>query len=657
MRTYLLAAIFAVQSGIGLAAEPAHSLAEDAAAFGARESISSIDLSPSGNSLVFISPALGTDTVALSADVGGTAAKPFLHAGNQGEQLSWCTFVTDDRLICRYRGMGTYEGILAPYSRLIAVSRDGSKVEQLGQRPSFYDSGLRQFDASVLDWLPGQKAQVLLARNFVPEEGRSDTRIVRKAQGLGVDRIDVFSLRSTVVERPRPDVSDYFSDGQGNVRLLAVDETTNEGLLTGRVKYDYRTQGSSEWRELTAYAKQEDFIPLAIDADANALYVLKPLDGRRALYRIRLTETPSPELVASNPRVDVDDVVRLGRSKRVIGYTFAEDKRETVYFDPQIKALAAGLGRALPQLPIIRFDAISDDGNKFLIFAGSDSDPGRYYLFDKATKHLNELMLARPELENRKLAAVQTVQVDGPDGVKIPAYLTLPPSGVTKGLPAVVLPHGGPSARDEWGFDWLAQFLASRGYAVLQPNFRGSAGFGDHWLAENGFKSWKTSIGDVTASARWLAQQGYADASKLAVVGWSYGGYAALQSSITDPALFKAVVAIAPVTDLALVKEHAKDYTSSRMVAEFVGSGPHILQGSPLRRAAEVHVPVLLVHGTRDQNATVDQSDRMADALREHGTPVELLRFEGLDHQLQDSAARTQMLTRIAELLDRTIGH
>jgi len=266
-------------------------------------------------------------------------------------------------------------------------------------------------------------------------------------------------------------------------------------------------------------------------------------------------------------------------------------------------------------------------------------------------------MLVRPELENQKLANVRPVSVKSPDGVTIPAYLTVPPGKEAKNLPAVVLPHGGPSDRDEWGFDWLAQFLAAKGYAVLQPEYRGSAGFGDAWLLQNGFKSWRTSIGDITASAHWLADQGIADPKRLAIVGWSYGGYAALQAAATDPSLFKAVAAIAPVTDLALLKEEARDYVNWQIVADFVGSGPHVVEGSPLRHASAIRVPVLLVHGDMDQNVGVLQSEKMDAALRAAGTPVEFLRFKSLDHQLEDSAARTEMLTKIGQLLDRTIGH
>jgi dipeptidyl aminopeptidase/acylaminoacyl peptidase len=220
-----------------------------------------------------------------------------------------------------------------------------------------------------------------------------------------------------------------------------------------------------------------------------------------------------------------------------------------------------------------------------------------------------------------------------------------------------VLPHGGPSARDEWGFDWIAQFLASRGYAVIQPNYRGSSGYGDQFQNDNAYKNWQTAISDVNDSARYLVEQGIADGKRLAIVGWSYGGYAALQSAAVEPDLFRSVVAIAPVTDLALKKREAEGFTNSELVKEFVGSGDHVRNGSPLRNVAAIKAPVLLVHGSLDANVGIDHSLKMAAALKEAGKPVELLRYEGLDHYLEDSNARIEMLTRMGEALERSIGH
>jgi dipeptidyl aminopeptidase/acylaminoacyl peptidase len=396
---------------------------------------------------------------------------------------------------------------------------------------------------------------------------------------------------------------------------------------------------------------------LAIYESNNSLYALRKRNGRMALTKIVLGDAPVETLVAENPRVDIDDVVRSGDGQRVIGYTYAEDYRHVVYFDPEYRALSAALTRALPDHPIIDFRTASEDGNKLLLFAGTDKDPGRYYLFDKARKSLGEIMPVRPNLAGRGLAVVKPITFSVADGAAIPAYLTLPPGKEAKGLPAVVLPHGGPSSRDEWGFDWLSQFLAARGYAVIQPQYRGSGGFGDAWLAQNGFKGWRTAIGDITAAAHYLARQGIADPNRIAIVGWSYGGYAALRSAEIEPSLYKAVVAIAPVTDLSLLKAENEDSVGRNEVAKFIGGGVNMIEGSPLRQAAAIQSPVLLVHGDRDLNVGYAHSERMQAALQRSGKQSEFLSFEGLDHQLEDGTARASMLLKIGQLLDRTIGH
>jgi dienelactone hydrolase len=632
----------------------------EAALFGSRESATAVHLSPNGNLVSYIAPAANGGAVAFIANVQTGEAKPFLNSGKGPERLRWCAFVTDQRLVCRYTAIIDTDGMLLPFGRLIAVNTDGSDMKELGQKQSAYDADYRQWDGAIIDWLPGGGGSVLMQRSYIPEAGRGATRMARTKSGVGVDRVDTISLKVTAVEGARADAGYYLSDGLGHVRLLAIPGVQNgtyDQMLTGKTRYFYRTATSRDWKPLTDFVRDEDFEPLAVDATSDSLYALKPLNGRKALYRIKLDGSMSPELVASNPKVDIDDVIRSANGQRVIGYTYVLDKREVEYFDPEYKALAQSLGKAIPSLPLIDFEDASADGSKLLIFAGADNDPGRYFVFDKKAKNLAEIMLVRPELENHKLAKVQTVGVASPDGVTIPAYLTFPPGKEGKNLPAVVLPHGGPSSRDEWGFDWLAQYLASRGYAVLQPEYRGSAGFGDAWLVKNGFKSWRTSIGDITASAHWLVGQGIADPKRVAVVGWSYGGYAALQSAVTEPSLFKAVAAIAPVTDLSMLKQESAQYTNAQVVADFIGSGPHIAEGSPLRRAAEIKVPVLLVHGDMDINVRVFESEKMDAALRAEGAPVEFLRFKALDHQLEDSAARTEMLTRIGALLERTIGH
>ena len=637
------------------------SLADDAKAFGAREAVIEPDLSADGSSVVYATPGPGRKSVAVVGNLDTGKFTQMTTSDGNPDALRWCKFVSVSRSVCRISGLNNqlYSEVIG-YVRLLAINSDGSNPKQLGQRESFYDAYVRQFDASVVDWLQGTDNKVLLQRDYVPEEYKLGTRLVRQKNGLGVDIVDTSTLSADPVERPRDGASSYMSDGLGHVRLMTViDANSLTGSLTGQASYLYRTADSKDWKPLATVTdlNKPDFEPLAIDATINSLYALKKKDGRMALYAIRLDDSRAETLVAENPRVDIDDVVRLGDGQKVIGYTYSEDRSNTVYFDPEFKALAASLSKALPKSPIVDFADASRDGRKLLIFAGSDDDPGRYYVFDRDHKTLTPAMIARPELEGRALATMKPVTIPGSGGVSIPAYLTLPPGKEAKNLPAIVLPHGGPSARDYWGFDWLPQFLAARGYAVLQPEYRGSAGFGDAWLNENGFKNWRTSIGDITASTRWLAAQGIADPKRTAIVGWSYGGYAALQSAATEPSLYKAVIAIAPVTDLAMLKDDYRDFTIHDLVEREVGTGPHVAEGSPLRHAADIAAPVLLVHGTLDNNVRIAHSQKMDAALKSAGKESELITFDGLDHQLDDSDARTRMLTRIGELLERTIGH
>lgn len=638
------------------AADP--SLIADAKAFGARDAAFSVDLSPSGNRLALLIPGPGKVTALRVIDLSTIAVTNVIKSDGNPDSLQWCDFATDDQLICQFGGNVLSGGdTLLGFTRLMAISADGKTIKQLGQK-THADSALKQFDGAVLDWLPDQQGSILMARVYVPELAATGNYNRDTREGLGIDKVDLSNLKITHVEPPRAAAANYLTDGRGNVRLMQTEDTDHEGLLTGVEHFFYRDTASRDWKPLVDYDEksQSGVMPIAVDGTLNSAYVLKKVDGREALFTVKLDGSGATRQVAANPKVDIDSVVRIGRGQRVIGYTYADDRRHTVYFDPEFASLQNALSQALGD-PLVNFEGASADGSKLLIFASSDSDPGSFYVFDKATRHMDKVAALRPELEGRKLASVKTVLVPAADRVEIPAYLTLPPSGATRNLPAVVLPHGGPTARDEWGFDWLAQFLAARGYAVIQPNYRGSSGYGEDWEGKNGFRDWKTAISDITSSAHYLVNQGIADPTRLAIVGWSYGGYAALQSAGVEPGLYKAAVAIAPVTDLSLLKSEAKAYTNQNLVSDFVGAGSNAIDGSPVRHASDIKVPVLLFHGDLDLNVAIAQSERMDAALVKAGDKAELVKFPGLDHQLDDSDARNEMLTRIGEFLDAAIGH
>ena len=289
-------------------------------------------------------------------------------------------------------------------------------------------------------------------------------------------------------------------------------------MISGRRRFLYRPADGGGWKLLSEWDTYGDigFYPVAVDPVENVAYGYEELDGRDALYKVTLDATLKKTLVYAREDVDVDRLLTLGRRKKVVGLSFATQKRQAVYFDPELGKLAKSLARALPDAGMISFGGMSSDESKVIVGAWSDTNPGQYYLFDKVAGSISPLLAARPELDGYKLAQVKPVTVKAADGTDIPAYLTLPPESSGKGLPAIVMPHGGPSARDEWGFDWLAQFYANRGFAVLQPNYRGSAGYGDGWYQQNGFQSWKVAIGDVNDAGRWLVSEGIADPAQLA---------------------------------------------------------------------------------------------------------------------------------------------
>jgi dipeptidyl aminopeptidase/acylaminoacyl peptidase len=620
----------------------------DAAAFGAREMVSQASLSPDGKSVALVEPLLEAQASALFvAPLDGSAPpRPIFSAAGRPERLQGCGWVSNSRLICTVFLTVDNGAMRLAFRRLVAVGIDG-KAQEISPplaRTALDDS---QDGGQIVDWLAGdESASVLMTRRY-GEQFSTGNLLATTQRGLGVEQVNTSTLERRLVEPAREDVYAYISDQRGAIRIMALQAKTNTGFNKALLRYFYRLRGEKTWLPLGSYDDDNHtgVQVTAVDPDLNAAYGFEWINGHQAVTRISLDGSLKREVVVARSDVDVDSLARIGRQRRVVGASFATDRRETVTFDPALQTLSLALTKALPGQPSLSFVDASLDEKRLLFWSRSDIDAGQLYLFDKTTKQVGEVATARPQLSGYELSSTRPVTYNAADGTPIPAYLTLPAGG-GKAVGAIVMPHGGPAARDEGGFDWLAQFFAARGYAVLQPNFRGSAGYGEAWFEKNGFQSWRTAIGDVTDGGRWLLSEHIAPEGKLAIVGWSYGGYAALQSSVVTPDLFKAVVAIAPVTDLETLRGEFRNFTNYKIIDNFIGRGPHVTEGSPAQNAEKIRAPVLLFHGDQDINVGVGESRIMLSRLQGARKKADLVVFSGLDHGLDDAAARSALLER-----------
>lgn len=632
----------------------------DAKVFGARPAVLDISLSPSGSRIAYLTPADGSHEGLVIVDMKTGASKPLMIMRQDKAELAGCNWATDTQLICTVDYVIANVTDLVGFDRVFAIDAESGKATMMSDRPGFDALDIMQSGGRVvaLD-PPGHDGKIMMTRQWVPES-TTGTRTNSDREGLGVDLVDLASGNRTSVELPDPEAERYVADETGRVRLKVRHLRDQNGNLSGKRVYFYRSADSDRWIELSQTAddgnRSTGFYPVAIDSAANAAIGFMDRGGFDAAYKMTLAAGARPELLVGRDDVDVDSLIRVGRDRRVVGASYATEKRQVVYFDKDFEALAEQLHQALPAKPLISFVDQSADGSKLLLVASSDTDPGMVYLYDKAARKLEEVFPMRNGMSGKAMGAMKPITFAAADGTPIPGYLTLPPGSDGKNLPAIVMPHGGPGARDEWGFDWLVQFFAARGYAVLQPNYRGSTGYGSAWFGRNGFKAWRTAVGDVDDAGRWLVSQGIADPGKLAIVGWSYGGYAALQSQVLDPQLYKAVVAVAPVTDLQMIQTEAQGFTNAALVRRFVGEGPHIVEGSPARNVSSFVAPVLMFHGDLDQNVGITQSRIMAKRLTDAGKSAELVEFPGLEHSLEDSNVRARMLARIDEFLNASLN-
>jgi dipeptidyl aminopeptidase/acylaminoacyl peptidase len=453
----------------------------------------------------------------------------------------------------------------------------------------------------------------------------------------------------------RAPLTHYLTDRRGEARL-------GWGVIphTDKTVYDARDPRTGEWRRLfthEAFSSERIFYPLAICSDRpDCAYALASHEGRDAIWRLDLSGKQAPILEFSHSAVDIDGEPVLLNDGRLLGMRYDTDRPFLYYTDPQLAGISRSLKPVLPNAFVVITDA-TQDARWLVVRTTSDVDAGTYYLLDTQKGNLERIGTAYPALDPATLGRMQSISYPARDGTSIPGYLTVPTGLRAEHVPLIVMPHGGPIARDVWEYDSLRAFLISRGYAVLQMNFRGSSGYGDKWFSD-AHQDWGgLTYSDIVDGARWAIQQGIADPAHLCIVGWSFGGYAALLAATRNGDLFHCAVSIAGVSDLSLLEAEDSRFVGSEIERQQIGSDPEKLKAdSPRNHAADVHIPLLMIHGDSDAQANVEQSQAMDRALTHAGKAHQFILIPGADHQMSRESDRTTLLTAIESFLATNLG-
>jgi dipeptidyl aminopeptidase/acylaminoacyl peptidase len=472
-----------------------------------------------------------------------------------------------------------------------------------------------------------------------------------------------FYLRDTSAELYEVDMAD------GDIRRIArrASEGTDrdwvlgpDGAVTATLDF-YPKEGN--WRIRNGEGKE-------IAAGRNPLGGIGLISGGRTpgtiLYSRADESTGAdswfeiPQAGGESQEILADTAVRTGyvddRSRQLIGYQSDADKFDSIFFDPHRQKVMQGTRKAFPGLNVMLQDW-NDAFDRLIVSTDGPGDPGTWWEVDIKTGQATDLGMAYT-LRSADVGPMRMVAYKAQDGLAMSGVLTLPPGRDPKALPIVVLPHGGPASRDYPGFDWWAQAFASRGYAVFQPNFRGSTGFGAAF-EKAGHGEWgrkmQTDISDGVAE---LARQGIVDPKRACIVGASYGGYAALAGVTLQQGLYRCAVAVAGVSDLQAmyrsdVHQSGEDRTLIRSLKDEIGSGKDLKAVSPVNFADKADAPVLLIHGKDDTVVLYAQSMAMERALRRAGKPVEMITLAGEDHWLSRGATRLKMLEAAVAFVER----
>jgi dipeptidyl aminopeptidase/acylaminoacyl peptidase len=551
--------------------------------------------------------------------------------------IRWLRWAGPNRLLIGVRMTARYSGIEFPVTRIIAMDTSGNTawtVRMLNTGQGFIGDTVIHVDRDGRFVLVSSQPTV----DLYP----------------AVYRIDLATGASSQQQSPRDGVWTWFADSDGVVRL---------GIDYGRraIRLYYRSSPDGDLRRIDTIRYPED--DSVIDAvrfigSDRGIVVTNAVTGRFAVYGYDFANDTRGEAIFEHPTADVVSVI-TGRTGNVLGVSYEDDRPRIHWIDPDYRTLQATIDRALPG-KLNRILDSSADEQRLLLWSSAADDPGTYFIYDRPARRIEPFMSPYGELVDRPFASVRPISFRGRDGSGIPGYLTLPPGREARGLPLILMPHGGPFARDSWAFDPWVQFLASRGYAVLQVNFRGSTGYGRTYV-ERGHGQWGSGmIDDMEDGVDWLVGQQMVDARRVCILGASYGGYAALWAPIRKPERYRCAVSFAGLSDLsAMLRYDNRRFTATRYARDWrrqVRGGEEdadLGAISPLRQAARISVPLLIAHGERDTNVPPSQSRNLIRALGQRHVAVESVFYPEAGHGFSRPQDSVDFLRRVEAFLAR----
>jgi dipeptidyl aminopeptidase/acylaminoacyl peptidase len=465
--------------------------------------------------------------------------------------------------------------------------------------------------ASVIDDLQDHPTDVLISHN-----GR-DPKV------FDVYRVNVVTGQSTLVARNPGNIISWVPDHAGRVRAAVTSDGVNRTLL-------YRERETDEFKPVLTTNFRESVEPQFFTFDDKRLYVVSNRGRDKSAAAVLDPATGKEEVLWSHPDVDVGGLTYSRARKALATAEFETWRADRHFFEAETRRVFERLQARLPgyQLSI---QSRTRDETRMVVAATSDRTSGVRYVYDSKTDTLMRLGEVTPWLQENQMARVQPVQYTARDGLVINGYLTLPLGRPAKNLPVVVNPHGGPWARDSWGFNPEVQFLVNRGYAVFQTNFRGSTGFGRKFW-EASFRQWGRAMqDDITDGVNWLIKEGIADPKRIGIYGASYGGYATLAGVTLTPDLYAAAVSYVGVSNMFTFMNTIPPYWEPlrEMFYEMVGNpekDKEFLRAvSPVFLADRIKTPLLVAQGARDPRVNKAESDQIVEALRKRGVPVEYI--------------------------------